>query len=339
MQLKPDQLQAQLRKGLASVYFLTGDEPLQLGEAQDAIRAAARAGGFTEREVLDVEPGFDWGRLSAAGANMSLFGDRRVLELRMPGGKPGQEGGKALTAWCARPPEDTVLMLSAGRLDKAQRSAAWVKALDRCGQMIQIWPVGQAELGRWITGRARAAGLNASAEAIALLAERSEGNLLAAVQELEKLRLLHGDATVELEQMRAAVADSARYDVFDLAAAAFNADARRVIRVARSLAEEGAEPVLALWALANGTRAVAQISAGVPSREALRNNKVFGATSPAVEQAARARGGSSRWQRLLLQCARVDRVIKGAGSGVPPAVPWDELLDLGLAIAAVARPH
>ncbi|MEX0731563.1 MAG: DNA polymerase III subunit delta [Aquisalimonadaceae bacterium] len=338
MQLKAEQLHGQLRDGLTPVYFLTGDEPLQLREAVDAIRAAARAAGYGEREVLDVEPGFDWSRLSSAGANLSLFGDRRVLELRMPGGKPGQEGSKAIAAWCERPPEDTVLLVSAGRLEAAQRKAAWVKALERAGVMIQVWPIGAAELPRWLAARARSAGLNVSREAIALLAERSEGNLMAAVQELEKLYLLHGEDAVDLEKMTFAVADSARHDVFDLATAAFSGNRRRVIRITGHLREEGAEPVLVLWALAGGTRASAQIRSGVNAREALRNNRLFGGLAQAVEQAAR-RGDRHRWERLLVRCASVDRTIKGGTPGQPAAEPWSELLDLAVAIAGLgARP-
>lgn len=336
MQLKVEQLQSQLRNGLSRVYFLTGDEPLQLREALDAIRAAARAAGYTEREVLDVEPGFDWGRLTGAAANLSLFGDQRVLELRLPGGKPGQEGGKAIVAWCERPPEDTVLVVSSGRLEAAQRKAAWVKALDRAGVMIQAWPVGPAELPRWIAGRAQASGLKISRDGVDLLAERSEGNLMSAVQELEKLRLLHGDSPIDLEQVTTAVADSARHDVFDLATAAFGGDRRRIIRIARSLEEEGAEPTLALWALASGTRAAVQICSGTNPREALRGNRVFGSLGQAVERAAR-RGAESRWERLLVRCAYVDRVIKGGVPGQPAADPWFELLNLSIGIAGPGR--
>lgn len=332
MQLKPEQLHQHLDKGIAPVYFVTGDEPLQVRESLDAIRAAARAAGHSEREVLDVETGFDGGRLSAAGANLSLFGDRRILELRMPGGKPGQEGGKAIAAWCEAPPEDTVLIVSAGRLEAAQRKAAWMKALDRAGVVVQVWPIAPADLPRWLATRSRAAGLTLTSDAVALLAQRSEGNLMAAAQELEKLRLLFGDSAVSLEQVSAAVADSARHDVFDLATAAFAGDRQRVMRVARGLRDEGAEPTLALWALASGTRAAAQIRGGANPREALRANRVFGPLGQAVERAAR-RGKAQRWERLLVRCARVDRAIKGGVPGRPATDPWAELLDLGLVIA------
>ncbi|MCC5856763.1 MAG: DNA polymerase III subunit delta [Ectothiorhodospiraceae bacterium] len=330
MRARPEQLSAVLRKGLAPVYLLTGDEPLQLREAQDAVRAAARAAGYGEREVLEVEAGFDWDRLGAMADSLSLFGDRRLVELRMPGGRPGQQGGKALAAYCERPAEDTVLMISSGRLEpKVRKSAAWVKAIDQVGVVVEIWPIGPAELPRWLTARMQAAGLRPTTDAAALLAERSEGNLMAAAQEVDKLRLLLGQGEVTLETVQAAVADSARYDVFDLCLAALQGDSRRVVRILNGLHEEGVEPVLVLWALARELRVLVRLSApGSNPEEVLRRERAFGPRKTALPAAAR-RGRPARWQALLARAARVDRVIKGAAAGRP----WDELLHLSLAIA------
>ncbi len=329
MKLRPEQLPEALERGLAPVYFIAGDEPFQVREAQDAVRTAARAQGYTEREVLDVVPGFDWDRLAEVGANLSLFGDRRVVELRMPGGKPGQEGGKALAAYAERPADDTVLLITSGKLEARSRKSAWMKALEQAGVVIEVWPVEPAELPRWLAARMQAAGLQPSQDAVRLLAERNEGNLMAAVQEVEKLRLLVGDGPVDLETVRGAVADSARYDVFDLVSAALQGDARRVVRVLRGLQEEGVEPVLVLWALSRDLRVVCQLrDAGGRGDDVLRRQGVFGPRRAPIQQAAR-RGSGARWQSLLARSARVDRAIKGAA----PGRPWDELLQLSLAIA------
>ncbi len=334
MQVRPEQLAGRLEKGLAPVYLVSGDEPLQLLEAADAIRGAARAAGYSEREVFDVDARFDWQRVAASASSLSLFGDHRLVELRLPSGKPGQEGAKVLSAWCGDPPSDTVLLIACGRLEPAQRRAAWVRAADAAGVWVQVWPVNASDLPRWIDARLRAAGLSATPEALALLAERGEGNLLAVRQEIDKLRLLRGGGSLGADDVSEAVADSARHDVFDLATAAFLGDPARVVRVARRLEQEGAEPTLALWALAGGTRAAARIRGGGSTpRDALRGNRLFGNLARAVEQAA-GRGSARRWERLLVHCARVDRAIKGAG----PGSAWAELLDLGIAIAGVSPP-
>lgn len=329
MALRPEQMQAHVRQGqLAPVYLLGGDEPLQLQEAADALRDTARQQGYTERNVFNVDASFDWGQLQAAGANMSLFGDRRLLELRMPGGKPGQAGARALTEWCKTTPDDTLLLILCGRLEAAQRRAAWFRAIDRAGQTLLVWPLGLPQLQSWIRRRMQAAELQPQAGAAELLAERSEGNLLAASQEIEKLRLLHGAGPISTRNVTEAVADSARHDVFGLAEAAFSGQPARLLRIARHLQAEAAEPVLALWALAAGVRAAARMRNGQAAREALQQNRVFGDLASAVERGAR-RHSRAQWDTLLLRAAAVDRVIKGAR----PGRAWTELINLGLTIS------
>ncbi len=330
MRARSDQLPGLLTKGLKPVYMLTGDEPLQLHEGLDAIRAAARDAGYTEREVLEVDAGFDWGRLAALADNLSLFGDRRVVELRLPSGKPGQQGARAIGDYCKRPPDDTLLVIVSGKLEaKVRKSAAWVKTIDEAGVVVEIWPVEPAQLPRWLNARMQQAGLRPTPEALQLLAERGEGNLLAAVQEVEKLRLLVGDGNVDLATVQAAVADSARYDVFDLCTAALQGESRRVVRILGGLREEGVEPTLVLWALARELRVLVPLSArGANAKAVLNGAKVFGPRQAAL-QAAAGRGGPGRWSALLARAARADRVFKGAAAGRP----WDELLHLSLAIA------
>ena len=334
MPIRPDELDGFLKsRGLPPVALVSGEEPLLTGECLDRLRHEAREQGFTEREVLNVESGFDWGRLAAAADNLSLFGDRRIVELRIPSGKPGQPGSKALVEFCGKAPPDVVLIVSTGRLDPAQRKGKWVQAIDRAGVAVQVWPIERDRLPRWLGARAQRLGLRPDPEALQLLAERAEGNLLAAAQELEKLRLLVGEGAVGADTVREVVADSARYTVFDLSEAVLAGDTRRTRRILQGLREEGEEPVLVLWALSREVRTIGQLSApgGPGATEGFfRENRVFGPRKGLVQKAAR-RGRPAEWRYALARCAEADRVIKGAA----PGSPWDELLQLGILIANI----
>jgi len=217
MKLRFNQLKASLDKHLAPVYLITGDEPLQVMLAADAVRGAARARGYDERLILDAETGFDWGALREAATSLSLFAQRRVLDLRMPA-KPGAAGASALTEYARRPSPDTVLLVQCGKLDRAALSSAWAKALERAGVMLQVWPLAAAETAQWIQARLTEKNLKVSEDALALLAERGQGNLLAANQEVEKLSLLYGGTrdreALGVTEILADVADSARFNVF-----------------------------------------------------------------------------------------------------------------------------
>jgi len=334
MRLRAEDLRTHLGKNLLPIYLVTGDEPLQVNEAVDAIRAAARAQGFSEREVLDVESGFDWSSLAAASDSLSLFAERKLIELRLPSAKPGDAGSKALAAYAAQPPQDNLLLIRCGKLEKQQQSSKWFKALDSAGAILQVWPVEPRQLPRWISQRLQAHGLKPSPEAAQLLAERVEGNMLAAAQEVEKLALLYGEGELDAEAVRAAVADSARYDVFELADAALGGDALRCARVLEGLRGEGEQPVLILWALVREIRTLALIAAeqarGVPLESLLQQYRVWDKRKP-LYQSALQRHNLRRWRVLLRRAARLDRVAKGA----EPGNPWDELLQLGLLIAGV----
>ncbi|QKT03100.1 DNA polymerase III subunit delta [Ectothiorhodospiraceae bacterium 2226] len=334
MRLRPEQLDAALRKPLAPVYVVTGDEPLQHGEACDALRRAARAQGYTEREVLTVETGFDWSRLGAAAGNLSLFGEQRLIELRVPTGKPGDAGGKALSAYAADPPADALLMVQLPKLDKRAQSTAWFRALEGAGVVVAVWPVEASRLPAWLTQRLRARGLQPTPEAAALIAERVEGNLLAAAQEVEKLALLLGEGPVDLEAVTGAVADSARYDVFGLVDAALAGDAAQVARSLGGLRGEGVEPPVVVWALARELRALhalaRRVAAGEAAGQAMAQARVWDKRK-APTGAALRRLSVGRIENLLRLAARCDRVAKGAESGAP----WDELLELSLGMAGV----
>ena len=270
MKLAPAQLAKHLQGGLAPVYIVSGDDPLLCQEAADAIRSAARQQGFDERQVFSADASFDWGTLLQAGASMSLFAEKRLLELRLPSGKPGDKGAAALIEYCSRPAEDTLLLVSLPKLDGSAQKTKWGKALVEGPQtqFVQIWPVDANQLPQWIRQRLSQAGLSASQDAVELIAARVEGNLLAAAQEVEKLKLMAEEGQITVETVQAAVADSARFDVFGLVDAVLNGDAAHALRMLEGLRGEGVEPPVILWALARELRVLANIalqySQGIP---------------------------------------------------------------------------
>jgi len=337
MKLRGDQLQAHLARGLAPIYMVSGDEPLQAGEAADAIRAAARAEGYGEREVLHVESGFDWSALLASTASLSLFAERRLVDLRLPTGKPGDAGSKALVQYAEAPPEDVLLLIGCPKLDAQQQRSKWFKALEAAGVVVQVWPVEPARLPAWIGRRMQAKGLQPEESAVSLLAEQIEGNLLAADQEIEKLLLLHGPGPVSADAVADMVADSARFDVFTLVDSALAGEAARTARILYGLRAEGVAPVLVVWALAREIRALAamafEAAQGGGPQAAMARHRVWDKRKPLVAKALR-RYPPARWRALLAQCARLDRVVKGAAAGSP----WDELLQLAEAMAGVDLP-
>ena len=313
---------------LVPVYLLAGDEPFQLGQAADAVRAAARRQGYAERKVFFAERGFDWKELAAEQDALSLFAERRLLELRLPQPRPGDAGARVLAEWAARPAADTVLMVITGKPDRGQQRARWFTALEQAGVLVQVWPVESARLPGWLERHMRARGLKPAPEAVRLLAERVEGNLLAADQAVEKLLLLHGPGPVAADQVAEAVADSARYDLFDLVDTALAGDAARAVRMTRGLLAEGVEPPVILWALARGIREAAGVAAG--GEAAL--GRVW-ARRHGVLRAACRRHRRGDWWRLLRQAARIDRMIKG----LAPGSAADELVQLSLAVAQPPR--
>ncbi len=329
MQIKAEQLQVRLKQGLMPLYFVYGDEPLMVQEACDAIRAAARASGCSERELYSVEPGFDWGAFLESGDAMSLFAERKLIELRIPTGKPGDVGSKALLRYCERPSPDNVLLIQAGKLDGNAKRAKWYKALEKAGAVVPIWPLDVRQLPGWAMRRMKQRGLQASQEAVALLVERVEGNLLACAQEIEKLLLLHGPGQLSLEQIAASVADSARFDIYKLVDNALQGDVVRTTRIVNGLRGEGVEPVLVLWALSREIRAMAdmafQLSQGGSIEQCLAKARVWERRKALVRTGLK-RHNVANWQRLLQQCGAVDAMIKGARGGNV----WDELLDLSL---------
>ncbi|UTF59979.1 DNA polymerase III subunit delta [Gilvimarinus sp. DA14] len=333
--IRPDQLPRALQDRLAPVYLVSGDEPLLVQEACDAIRQAARQQGFSERELHHVDPGFDWGQLHDAAASMSLFASKKLIEVRLPNGKPGDKGSRALSEYAATPSEDNLLLIVSGKLDSAATRSKWYKALDSVGAHIPIWPIDPPQLPRWIGQRLQQAGLNADRGAIELLVSRIEGNLLAATQEIEKLKLLAPDGQISTELMASVVADSARYDVFGLADRALAGDARAAVKSLQGLKTEGTEAPAVLWALTRDIRQLLQVASQTEQGKhpdwAMKQAGVW-AKRQNLFGAALRRLKRPQLELLLRQAGGVDRAIKGMRN----ADPWDDLLDLVLALAGTS---
>ncbi len=256
MQVRAEALGARLHKGLAPVYLVSGDETLLVEEACDAILGAARGQGYSERRVMHVEAGFDWSELAIESASQSLFAERKVMDLRTPANKFDRKASECLRSYAAAPPQDALLLIRTGRLERRQRSSTWFKALDKLGIVVLVWPVGVRELPRWLDRRLRDAGLNLDRDAFAYFRERVEGNLLAAVQEIELLRLLDLQQPIGAAAIAAAVEDASRYDPFELIDAALAGDARRVRHMIRTLRQEGVAAVAVVAALASQLRRI-----------------------------------------------------------------------------------
>jgi DNA polymerase-3 subunit delta len=329
VQLRAEQLAAQLARELAPIYAIHGDEPLIALEAADAVRAAARKRGFTDREVFEPGRGFDWSELAHSLASLSLFGGSKIVELRLPGGKPGPQGAEAIAAYCGRPASDILLLVSLPRLDRQSQASAWFGALSRAGVVVDVWRIERARLPAWIAERLGRQRQRAPREALEFLADRVEGNLLAAHQEVQKLALLAPEGELSLDVVREAVANVARYDAYTACEAMLAGDGARYVRVIDGLKSEGEAPTLVLWTLSEELYALARIQAGAAAGRSLddllRENRVWGPRQRPMKAAA-ARVAPQAVQRALAHAARIDRAIKGVGAGEP----WDEFLKLGL---------
>ena len=323
MKIRAKQLDSHLRKGLARLYAIHGAEALVALEAADRIREAARRAGCTEREIFFAEPGADWSRLGACAANLSLFASKRILELRIPGGKPGVEGARAIEAWCANLPDDAVALVVLPELDWQQQKARWFEALDAAGVVVEAKPVTRDELPEWLAERLGRQGQSASVETLEWLADRVEGNLLAAKQEVDKLALLLAPGEVSLAAIREAVTDVSRFERDTLVEAIHAADCARIARIVDSLRAEGEPLPLLLWTLAEELRLVMAVAAGQRPRRFLPPERM-----EALGRAAR-RLGADDFAREVLRAHRIDRMIKGVETGDP----WEGLLDLALGLA------
>lgn len=333
MNLRPDQLDTHLTRPLAPLYVLHGDEPLLILEAGDAIRAAARKQGFAEREVLVVNQHFKWDALTLAAGNLSLFGDSKLIDLRIPTGKPGREGGEALQRYCAHLGPGIATLVTLPLLDWKTRKSAWFAALAEAGVTLELNAPPLAQLPAWVAQRLARQQQQAPGEALEFIAQHVEGNLLAAHQEIQKLGLLYPAGALAMEQVQDAVLNVARYDVDKLRAALLDGDAARCVRLLDGLKGEGTATPLVLWAFSQELHALAAVRAGLdggsPMNTALKSAAVFGPRQDAISRSVQ-RLRLAGLRVALMQAARIDRMIKGLTQGDV----WDEFQQLALRLCA-----
>ncbi len=337
MKLRSEQLAAHLKKGLAPIYLISGDEPLLQQECCDAIRLAARDQQFNERELMHAEASFDWSELIQCANSLSLFADKKLIELRIPNGKPGDKGSKALVSYAESASSDNTLMVVMPKLDASAQRSKWFKSLDKSGIHIQLWPVDASALPGWIQQRLSKAGLTSTPGAVQMLAERVEGNLLAASQEIEKLRLTVPDDHVDEEAINDSVSNSARYDVFTLVDSALKADASHCARILSGLRAEGSEPTVILWAITRELRSLSSMSRmmqqGQHLEQIFKSQRIWDKRKPLMRNALnRLRERDLR--NMLIHAARIDRSLKGLGDDNV----WDELSALSLRMANIITP-
>jgi DNA polymerase III subunit delta len=326
--------QAQWQKALAAdslspVYLLAGEELLVL-EAADALRAQARKLGYTERDVLDVGAHFDWDELARAAAGMSLFATRRLLDLRLPTGRPGTEGAKAIVEFCTNPPPDVTLLISAVEWSN-KHEGAWTKQVDNTGTMVAFNAPRPNEWQAWIGARLASRGLSATADAAALLAERVEGNLLAAAQEIDKLVVLHGQGKIDAAEMEHLVADSARYDAFKLTDAALGGEGARALRILDGLRAEGDELIALMGWVVNQLQLAMRLANAHDFGAQARAERLWPAREQLFRKALR-RAPREHWMQCLARAARIDRIAKGREAG-------DAWLEAQRLIAMIAEPR
>jgi DNA polymerase-3 subunit delta len=336
MKIAPDGLAAELERRLVPLAVVMGDEPLLVDECLDLVRAAAERRGHTERDLLVADRYFDWDGLAAGLQNLSLFATGRYVQLRLPTGKPGDVGGRCLTALAAAPPPATTIALAVPAPDAATRRAAWFTAITAKAACVEVRTPSREQLPAWLRGRLGRAGLTADDDALEILANRIEGNLLAARQEIDLLSLLLPGGRVTAQAVREAVSDGARFDVDELAEAALAGDAGRAVRILGGLEREGVAPQLALWCLSRDVLALAEVLGGGPGRpvdQALQAAGVWRWRQELFRPALRGRSAAHAGP-LLRVAARADQIIKGMRTGDP----WRALLELTLALARAPLP-
>ena len=343
MKIKPDQLQSYLQKSLQTkqlspIFIISGDEPLLSQEAADAVRSTARQLEFTERETFDIDARFDWNLVFNETNSLSLFSDKKILELRITSGKPGDKGSKALCELCENLNDSNLILVILPKLDKGAYQSKWMKTLESKGVHIQVWPVTPEQLPRWINQRLVQCGIEASQGAVDILADRVEGNLLAAMQEINTLKLLSLEGKVNADIMSTVVADSARYNLFSFVDKVLDGDAQSAAKALRGLENEGTEPLALLWAITRELRtlnkASHQVLLGNSKDKALKSAGVWDKRIPIFRKAL-SRLSPAHLRMLMHQAGAIDRGVKG----LRQAVIWDELTTLVLSFAGSQTLH
>jgi DNA polymerase-3 subunit delta len=335
LKVYPEKLAAQLENSISPIYVISGDEPLLVQESADLVRSGLRKQGYTERSVHHIEGSFNWETVLFDANSMSLFSDKKLLELRLPTGKPGDKGGKMLRSYAENPPEDNILLLITGKLDASTQRSRWFSTLEKTGVSVQIWPIEPAQLPVWIQRRAGSVGLALDADSAQALADKVEGNLLAAVQEIELLRLIAGDGSVTLEQVIEGVSDSTRYNVFSLLDTALSGNRKKTIQMVQGLQTEGAEILPLLGLLARELRALlsmaGKVRAGARVDAVMSAQRVWQKRKKVVGYAL-SNHSVIEFEQMLVQAGKVDQMVKG----LQPGEPWDELASLVIRLSGVS---
>ncbi len=330
MKIKPEDLARHLAKSLLPVYLIYGDEPLLVQEACDQLRAAARSAGIEDRHCFTDDRNFDWNYLLEEANSLSLFSQRKLFEVRVESGRFNEDASKALEAYCNNPPTDNLLLLISGKIETATTKKKWFTTLDRTGVIVQIWPIKSEQLPAWLTKRLAAVGFAADADALTLLQEQIEGNLLAAHQEIEKLRLLTDASHLDLQTVQAAISNNARYNGFDLNDACLKGDALQAIRILRGLEAEGVQPIALLGLLMRTVRILQELHYALanrqPSQSLLTKHRVFLPSQPFYVKAAR-RIAVGQYRQIFTLGAQIDECAKGLR---PDLDAWSRLSDLCL---------
>jgi DNA polymerase-3 subunit delta len=331
MKLYQNQLLQHLKNNLASIYLISGDEPLLIEETKHAIRKHAYDNGYQERKYLQVDKNFKWQDLLTVANNLSLFSERILIELNIPNAKPGDAGSKVLQSYAQNPPGDKILVIITSKLDAASLKSSWFKTIENKGVYIPIWPIDIAKLPQWIAQRMQQNGLKTDSSGLKLLTEYVEGNLLAAVQEIEKLRLLYGSGTLSTEQIAASITDNSRFNIFDLADNLLKGDHKKVIHILNCLKNEKVEPSLILWVLTKELRDLAimaqNMQQGHSVDQVMQQFHIRQQRVPYIKRVLQLHS-YKKILSMLQQCAQLDRIIKGVELGNI----WDEFEQLCLVI-------
>ncbi len=330
MRLNLAQLKGYLSKGLQPIYLISGDEPLQMGEAADNIRAVAKKDGYLNREIFSVEGNFNWNQVILATDNLSIFADKKIIDLRVPSAKFGKEGSKMIIDYCQRPAADTLLLISTAKLTSSSLKNRWVQAVEKIGVVIQIWPLMEHDLISWLQQRLSKRGLQLDSMGLKILASRIEGNLLAAAQEIEKLYVLYGEGLLTTAQVQTVVADSSRFNVFNLTDAVLSGRVNRMIKILHGLQAEGIVAPVILWALNRELRCLFELKTATNKDDIFRRYQVWGNRKSLINKAV-MRLNLVDLQQAFIMSAKADRQIKGQQSGDS----WETLLEICLQLSSV----
>jgi len=333
MNVRPDQLSAMINRTVYPVYMVSGDEPLQQMESLDLIRGFLREKDFSEREVLDVDAQFDWQRLLDEAASMSLFASRRIVELRLPSAKPGKQGAEILKDYLSRPPEDTVLIINAGKIDGNAKKSAWYKSVEQSGLVVQCWPVAVEQLAFWLKQRFKIRDMDADNEVLSYISQHVEGNLMAADQEIEKLYLLLGPGKVSYADVAEAITSQSRYSVFELVDVLLAGNPKRAIKIIAGLKAEGVVPVMLNSMLARDIRLLAQVSADPGSADFTLKRSGVWQSRITLFKSCLTRHPQRAFQLMLKRCAYID----AASKGMIDCNVWDEIETLCVRLAGSSR--